>query len=539
MSELSEQAPVQPDITLSKYTQALLASLKMVRSRPRPDDMSRLNVSQTVSLFALVYERIRNAVEYREDHLIRRAAIERILTRRLALNPQGTHEAENVLRELLWARYYVNGTLGGKELIDIQQVIDHYLKLKRKIITGRPSEVQQFLSEYVMDMLTCEIEETLSPEIAHRFSSYVFFIYQVLRRKVKIEGLSDDQKDAYFLAALERSFRKSDVPYQRYHLFTTFYKPLAQYTDDEFEDFTSKAPAVFKKIDETINNRFVDSLTRFTRKQLPPFLVLFSIIKEKAHTVLTSKNELWKQVDETCREKYHQLNSRVRNLAIRSFIYVFLTKMLFAIILELPVSQWLYGEVNMRSIAINSLFPPILMLLIVSFFKIPGEENTKNIFNRIVDIIDANEEFETSVSYMPKKASERRPILIFGFTIFYSLTFIVTLTLIYGGLLLLEFNMISIVIFIFFVSLVSFFSYRVKQIVNEYRLSEKEGILTPVIDFFFMPVLSLGKFFSGGLAKLNFMIFILDFLIEAPFKLIFEVVEEWITFVRKRKEEII
>ena len=193
----------------------------------------------------------------------------------------------------------------------------------------------------------------------------------------------------------------------------------------------------------------------------------------------------------------------------------------------------------MRSIGINTLFPPILMLLIVSVFKIPGEENTKNIFQRIVEIIDADTSFETNISYMPKKKTERKPILIFGFTIFYSLTFIVTLTLIYEGLLLLSFNMISIAIFIFFVCLVTFFSYRVKQIVNEYRLAEKEGVLTPIVDFFFMPILSLGKFFSGGLARLNFMIFILDFLIEAPFKLIFEVVEEWITFVRKRKEEII
>lgn len=536
-------AEPQPDpIQLSKFTHALLASLKLAKPRPRPDELSKLNVSQAVSFFALVYERVRNAVEYREDHLIRRAAIERIVTRRLALNPDGKHEAENVLRELLWARYYGNGALGGKELIDIQLIIDRYLYLNRKVVTGRPSDQRQFLSEYIIDLMTCEIEETLSPEIADRFSSYIFFLYQVLRKKIRIEGLTEDQKDAYFLAALERSFRKSDVPYQRYHLFTTFYKPIFQYEAKELEQFATKAPAIFKKIDETINNRYVDSLTRFTRKQLPPFLILFDIIKNKsslAEKVLSDKNELWKQVDEMCREKYQQLSVRVRNLGIRSFIYIFLTKMVFALILEVPVSRWLYNEVNMRSIAINSLFPPVLMLLIISFFRVPGEENTRNIFNRIVDIIDSNQAFETNVSYMPKKAIERRPILIFGFTIFYSLTFIVTLSLIYEALLILEFNLISIAVFIFFVSLVSFFSYRVKQIVNEYRLSEKESALTPIIDFFFMPVLSMGKFFSGGLARLNFMIFILDFLIEAPFKLIFEIVEEWITFVRKRKEEII
>ncbi len=543
MEELQDATVEQPQpITLSDFTHALLGSLKQLKTRSRPDELSKIAVSQAVSFFALVYEKLRNAVEYREDHLIRRAAIERILTRRLTLNPDGKNEAENVLRELLWARYFANGSLGGKELIDIQIILDRFLKLKRKIITGRELDTQHYLSEFIMDLITCEIEETLSPENANRYSSYMFFIYQVLRKKIKIEGLSEDQKDAYFLAALEKSFRKSDQPYQRYHLFITFYKPIHTYSDKELDIFAGKAPAIFKKIDETVTNSYVESLTRFTRKQLPSFLVLFNILKEKgkdAEAILSDKVLLWKQVDETCREKYQQLNVRVRTLAIRSFIYVFLTKMVFALILEVPVSNWLYAEVNMRSIIINTLFPPFLMLLIVSIFKIPGEENTKNIYQRIVEVIDADTTFETNISYMPKKKGERKPLLIFGFTIFYSLTFIVTLTLIYEGLLLLDFNMISIAIFIFFVCLVTFFSYRVKQIVNEYRLAEKEGVFTPIVDFFFMPILSLGKFFSGGLARLNFMIFILDFLIEAPFKLIFEVVEEWITFVRKRKEEII
>jgi hypothetical protein len=54
-----------------------------------------------------------------------------------------------------------------------------------------------------------------------------------------------------------------------------------------------------------------------------------------------------------------------------------------------------------------------------------------------------------------------------------------------------------------------------------------------------MPILSIGKFLSQEIARLNFFIFIFDFLIEAPFKFIFEIIEEWISFVRKRKEEII
>ena len=213
--------------------------------------------------------------------------------------------------------------------------------------------------------------------------------------------------------------------------------------------------------------------------------------------------------------------------------------MVLALILEYPASLYFYNEVNISSIVINSIVPPLLMAFIVLFFRLPGEENTRNIFQRIIDIINVDKSFETQIAYVPKKPKIRRPVLILGFTIFYSFTFIITLLLIYELLTILNFNLISQVIFIFFVSVVTFFSYRIKQIVNEYRLQEKESILAPLADFFFMPILSLGKFFSQEIAKLNFFIFIFDFLIEAPFKLVFEVVEEWISFVRQRKEEIV
>jgi len=179
------------------------------------------------------------------------------------------------------------------------------------------------------------------------------------------------------------------------------------------------------------------------------------------------------------------------------------------------------------------------MGIILSFFRVPGDTNTKKIYQRIIEIVDADESFESKVAYMPKKSAPKRPMLVFGFTVFYSLTFIVTLTLIYEFLTQINFNLVSQAIFLFFVSVVTFFSYRIRQITKELALETKESIFSPIIDFFFMPILSLGKYFSSEIAKLNFFIFIFDFIIEAPFKLLFEIVEEWISFVRKRKEEII
>src|SRR3989339_1070503 len=113
-------------IPLSQYTKALLDTFKMAKKRVRPDDISALSVSQTVSFFALVYEKIRNAVEYREEHLIRRASIERIFKRRLMLNPECHDEAENIIRELLWARYFPPDSLSTNDVENVQKIISKY-----------------------------------------------------------------------------------------------------------------------------------------------------------------------------------------------------------------------------------------------------------------------------------------------------------------------------------------------------------------------------------------------------------------------------
>lgn len=529
-------------VVLSQFTSALLTNYKSIKKKDAIHDMSKIMVSQTVSFFAIVYEKIRNAVEYREEHLIRRGAIERILKRRLALNPDGKGEAENLLRELLWARYFANGTLGSVDMDTTQRLIDQYVRLRNSMLVGQVPEKRTYLGQFLFDLLTCEIEESLSPEEAKKNSLFTFFIFQVLHKKVKIENLTESQKDELFYVAVEKAFAKSDLAYLRYHLFVLSHKTFLATSADEMTKFTPQLPRIFDRIEKIIKHPQVERLTRYVRSQVPPFLILFEVIRrseDKIDELLSDKNTLWQQVDQICREKYQQTGTRLRNVAIKSLIYIFLTKMIFALILEYPLSMYFYNEVNYSAILINSIFPPLLMLLIVGFVRIPGEDNTKRMFGRIVDVVDADKSFESSLTFILKKPKLRRPVLIFGFTIFYSLTFFITLSIIYEILTFLKFNFISEIIFVFFVSIVSFFGYRVRQIAKEYRLQVGESFFSPFVDFFFMPILSLGKFLSSEIAKLNFFIVILDFLIEAPFKLVFEIVEEWISFVRARKEEII
>ena len=544
MEEPKKESQTHKDnvIELSDLTNHLTRAIAQIKERGPVDEYSKLTVSQTVSFLALVYEKVRNAIEYREDHLIRRAAIERILRRRLSMNPEAKNEAENVLRELMWARYFANGSLGQHDIHEVQKIIDSFIDVRKKLLVGRNYKHRQYLSNYLFELFTAEIEEFLSPAESKIEADFTYYIFQTLRDKVKIEDTDEKQRDTLLFIAIENSYRKSDRPYQRYHLFRLFYKPVSQYHELEREKIITKLPEIFNKIDSLLDNPTTEKLVRFTRKLLPPYLILFTIIRKHSKeisSILSDKGALWNKVEQAAREKYGQVRSRLNILAVRSLIYIFITKMLLAIILEVPLSQFIYHDVSYVAIGINSVFPALLMLIIILFVSLPGEDNTKRLFFRIVEIINADPTYEKSIALITKKLKHRRPILVLGFTILYASTFIVTLYLIHLGLKLIHFNLLSEALFIFFISVVAFFAYRIKQLANKYCLTERSGILAPIGDFFFMPILSLGKIFTEGVSYLNFFILIFDFIIEAPFKLIIEVIEEWISFVRQKKEEIV
>lgn len=541
---MAEAFPIPSGVVqISQVTDALLTAIKAIRPKTKPDEYTKITVSKAVSFFAIAYEKVRNAIEYRDEHLVRRAAIERITRRRLSLNSRAEGEGENILKELLWARYFQADSMSESDIVAIQKILDTYISVRDALIPGRDSKTAKYLEEFLYDLLTCEIEEVLSQDLAQRENIFTYFIFQILKDKIKVQDLDKELQNAYLLTAVERTYQKSDTAYQRFHLFQVFYDSIGKTDKKKLNETVAKLPQIFEKIDDTRRSPMVEKLSRFVKKQLPPFLILYSLIKskksEEIKEILTDKTKLWSEVDALCRKKYSATQSKLRILAMRSIIYIFVTKMIFALILEGPLSQYFYNHIDWFSIGVNSIFPPVLMLFIILIASIPGIENTRRIFSRIIDIVDIDQSFETNIALMTKRLKSKRPVLQFGLSIFYTGTFIVTLYVIWLGLKALNFNLISQTIFLFFVSTVAFFSHRIKLVTSEYKLIEKDSFFTPFIDFFFMPILAMGKFFSNQVSKINFFTFIFDVLIEAPFKLLIEIIEEWISFTKRKKEEIL
>jgi hypothetical protein len=525
---------------LTSQTRQLVDALRTMSQSTDPESSESIDVSKTVSFFAIAYEKFRNVIEFKDEHIIRRNAINRIISRRLAFNPNLSDEALSLAKEIAWAGYYQREKIPEDSIEKLQNILDWHLKLRDKLIVGESRQKRIIINEFIKDLLVCQIEEVFNDKEVRLEFLFLFYFYQIINPNVVIENKTIDEKNLIFYIALEQVFLKSDAVYLRYHLFKLLFEPLLKVSPDEFSEKKREYKKAILFIDKQIAQPSNRKINAYLRNLRPAYLIFKEALLQnigRIDELLDNEKKLKSVIESLCEDKYQISKEKLSRAGVRSVIYIFLTKMIFVILAEYPLMHQLGESVDYLSLAINALFPPFLMFLFVLFTAVPDEQNTQRIWEKIRFLLF--EEQTEKIVFKAKKKENRHFLFNFTFWAFYFTTFGVTFMLINFFLDLLGFHLTSKIIFFFFASAVSFFGYRISQMAKEYVVKEKESIFTPVIDFFLMPLVSVGKWLSSEIAKINVLLLFFDFLIEAPFKVLFEVIEEWISFIRKRKEDII
>jgi hypothetical protein len=205
--------------------------------------------------------------------------------------------------------------------------------------------------------------------------------------------------------------------------------------------------------------------------------------------------------------------------------------------IEIPAVHWFGEPLNTLALAINIAFPAVLLFFIVLLTRTPQDNNTDKIVNGIKEIAFAGQEKKQPI--MLRKPTKRNFIASGIFGLIYMASFAASIIFIIWALGFLNFNWVSIIIFLFFLAFVSFFSIVVTKGVKELLIVEKkENLGTFLVDLFYMPIIIAGKWLSSSFSKINIFIFIFDFILEAPFKIIVEVADDWTKYVRERRENM-
>ena len=123
--------------------------------------------------------------------------------------------------------------------------------------------------------------------------------------------------------------------------------------------------------------------------------------------------------------------------------------------------------------------------------------------------------------------------------IFYLLSFAISFYLIVRGLQKLNFGVISIIIFVVFLSLILYAGIRIRHRAKELQIElEKENFFNLIFDFMTLPLVMFGKWLGGQWARWNLLIILFNILIELPFQYFTEFLEQWRYFLKEKKDEI-
>jgi hypothetical protein len=499
-----------------------------------------VKVNLVVSKPAFWYEKLRSAVDYREDHLLKKAAIFRHLKRFLFLERRHEKVAEHLVQELIRARYVPNESVAESTVEEIDAIINKYLWLIYKIKEQNFKKLPRKWVDEIIEICSAEIEKKLGANLRDEALLKAMFAILCNRTELADDAMDERQKEMQIFIATHKALTKADNSMLHFAMLSMIYpdwikNPTQELVDEIAQDYEHLA----RQFAAAINHPWQTRLAKVARREATVFTVLRDALNNNeadVERVFGDEETLTEEITKAIGARQKKIRGRLTRAAIRAIIYVFVTKMTLAFLIEVPIDYYFGLGLNYIAIATNVVFPPALMFLIAILITMPPKANTTKIISEVKHIV-YNDERKIDFALQPQR---KRPWLVDAiYNILYVAFFVGVLYLLVRGLMFLHFGPVSIILFIFFMALVSFFGLRIRRPVRElFVIDKKENALLLLMDFFFTPFIWLGNWLSVKFSQINIFAMILDFLIESPFKLIVATTEDLTDFVREKKDDL-
>lgn len=501
---------------------------------------NKIEVDEISSHFSAFYEKLRTSVDFKEVHLLRRFAIERNIKRRFIMENLRPQIAQGLIEDLIRSRYLENNSIPEQKIKEVERIIEKYNKLfllMNDIYHG--DEVKKYF-DWLIGVEACEIDICLHPEDIS--DAVIETMYQVTKPRIKLSGddLSIKEKNIQLYIAIHKSLVKSDDTIISFHLLNYYFDKWSYADNAVIRTLATNIPSIYNTVYHHLRHPYQRKILQAIKEPVVTFQILQELIlehKDNLQDILIDPDKLQTEAKILINQKYSRIKNKVSKASIRAIIYIFITKIGLALLLELPYEIHIIQEVNYINLAINVVFPPLLMFLVTLSIIPPTAENTDKILENLHNLIYNKPE----KSILCKLKSKYRKN--FGYHVFYYFMYSALYALVFGFIIYwlyrLDFNLLSGGLFLFFLTAVSFFAIKIRTSAKEfYILKKKEGAISFLMNFFSLPVISAGRWMANRFRKLNVFAFVMDFIIEAPFKMFVAAFEDWMGFMKEKKEEV-
>lgn len=471
------------------------------------------------------YEQLRNAAEYSEEHLLLQRAIKRYYRLNIFTTRRDTKQLNHeLITELVLAGYLQNNTIGKQVISQLDDILSSYLLAYEQLKNS--STKRERLAEWILACLSSDVEALLHPH--NRRQALVAVAYQ------------------YFYRAIDRDFyaRAADVPGYELCLFIAAHQSLLKSDIDIVRADVRAMYAIsptdttrFLHINQQVDHYFACDLTtqlrRVVNRHAAPLRILKSMISGRTDLpdLLDSKQRFMDAYRLQIAQEYSQVHQRLNVGLAKSVAFIFITKMLVGVAIEIPYDMLTRGAIAWLPLMINLLFPPVYMVLLRLGISTPKPANTKKLTKLIEDILFGNE-VEELVIPVARKIKPIRQIV-------YDLLFAVPIAISVAILYALEFNIVQMIIFFIFFSTASSLGFRLRALVADLEVSHhSSGFLASIRDFLYLPFIVFGQWLSAEYRRFNVIGRMLDVIIELPLKTFFRLARQWMRFLDEQHEQL-
>ena len=276
MSLVTPTQENQEELTLTPGAKKIFQAMYLAQ-QPQVDDETivRLQVSDLISKMSFYYEKIRNAVHYSEDHLLRKDAIFRILKRQLviegsvrAVRPEDSRTvAQHLLIELIRAGYLPNNSLPETKIDEVAAIINKYTTLRELTLSEAASQFNFFsnknkktesfenrteITNWVMGLAASEIEEHIGSDQVTR--AVVLAMYRMLEKRIELPQSLPYEHDLpiQIYISIYRSLLKFDEDMLSLILFRYFNSDWDKVSSVSLKKIAIQLPTLKKVIDEQL-----------------------------------------------------------------------------------------------------------------------------------------------------------------------------------------------------------------------------------------------------------------------------------------------
>ncbi len=531
---------------VSQSTQKLIQRYQAwYQSQQIQQGVPTIHVDTVALTVAGFYEKIRGVVDWREEHLMRRAAIERNQKRRLLLTKNSKDTAEHLVLELVRGGHFPNDKIPENKTSLVQKAIDKYLYVLENAPQPTNDKTKPELYDWLLSIAACEIEEILSPP--SREKAMIEFMMDSIKEKTRVRegiivigGMTEEEKNNQIYIAIQRALFKLDGPIIIYNLLKRKYSlwPELENSNPQLQEITRSIYQLWGNFERELRHPLAEKFYRLCERYDTAYLILGDVISEDPMNIplkLKTPEELENKIISTYQKRLKTLKTRVGRAAFYATLSIFITKIILALAVEMRFDKNLSNH-NYYALGLNILIPPLLMLFLITTIRPPKKENLQQVIIEVMKITYENERKDVYTIEVPKKRGWLMNAVI---TFFYLASFFVSFGLISWGLIKLNFGLVSIIVFLLFVSLISFAGTKLRERSKELEISEpKESFFMAFIDIFSLPLIRLGKWLSGQWARYNVIVIFFNFLIDMPFQVFVEFLEQWRSFLKEKKDEI-